>query len=252
MNGPHSLASNQDTQRVLLRVRTAWEQAVHSMQKMYQASVVKPASVYEIFQVDQAPGDDEVKVLVGPIVLNVPERPNRANADLYVVLGGWITFEGPDFKSAPLKTKDFGTQVGYFRSKSGALKHVYGAHYDMDETRPGHPVFHAQLKPQLAFGDTVQAQFSVKGDVIPDMGNILKTVRTPSAQMDVFSVMTQICADHLVGEESSPEVLGAFAGLRASCDFLIGAAHRLDYLNTAPASHCYRSTHWYDAPSPQA
>ena len=222
------------------------------MQKMYQASVVKPSSAYEIFRIDPAAGPDEVKLLVGPIVFNVPERPNRAKADLYIVVQGWLSFEGPDYKAAPLKTKNFGTQVGYFRSKAGALEHVYGAHYDMDEVRPGHPVFHAQIAPQLAFGGNVRDQFSVEGDVVGDMGNILKTVRTPCAQMDVFAVMTQICADHLIWKDSSVEVMGAFKGLRVSCDFLVGAAHRLAYLNVEPATQCYRSTHWYDAPAAQA
>lgn len=249
MNGHPSLASERDVQRVLLRVRTAWEQAVHSMQQMYQASVVKPANPYEIFSADSGAGNDEVKLLVGPIVFNVPERPNRAKADLYIVVEGWLTFEGPDFKAAPLRTKNFGTQVGYFRSKAGALEHVYGAHYDMDEVRPGHPVFHAQIGPQLAFGGNVQDQFSVEGEIVADMGNILKTVRTPSAQMDIFAVMIQICADHLIWKDSSVEVMGAFTGLRASCDFLVGAAHRLAYLNAVPAAHCYRSTHWYGAPA---
>ena len=251
MNGRRSLASEREAQRVLLRVRMAWEQAVHSMQQMYQASVVKPADLFAIFRVDPDSGDDEVKLLVGPIVFNVPERPNRAKADLYIVVEGWLTFEGPDFKGTPLRTKNFGTQVGYFRSRAGALEHVYGAHYDMDEARFGHPVFHAQIGPQLAFGGNVHDQFSVAGEILPGMGNTLKTVRTPSAQMDVFAVMTQICADHLIWKDSSVEVMGAFTGLRASCDFLIGAAHRLAYLNAAQAAHCYRSTHWYDAPAAQ-
>ena len=245
MNGHHSLASERDAQRVLASVRTAWERAVHNMQQMYQASVVKPGNLYEIFRVDSGAADDEVKLLVGP------ERPNSARADLYIAVQGWLTFEGPDFKATPLRTKNFGTKVGYFRSKAGALKHVYGAHYDMDEVRPGHPVFHAQIGPQLDFGGSVQHQFSVKGEVEADMGNILRTVRTPSAQMDVFAVMTQICADHLIWKGSSAEVMNAFTGLRSSCDFLVGAAHRLGFLNAMPAANCYRSTHWYKAPTVQ-
>jgi hypothetical protein len=185
MNGRLSLASNRDGQRVLQRARTAWEHAVHNMLQMYQASVVKPTSSYEIFGIDPDAAEDEIKLLVKPIVFNVPERPNHADADLYIVVEGWLSFEGPDFKSEPLKTKNFGTKIGYFRSKAGALEHVYGAHYDMDEMHPGHPVFHAQVGPQLNFGSNVQNQFSVLGNVVPRMGNILKTVRTPSAQMDV-------------------------------------------------------------------
>jgi hypothetical protein len=67
--------------------------------------------------------------------------------------------------------------------------------------------------------------------------------------MDVFSVFTQICADHLVYAKSSQEVKDAFDALRSSCNFFYGAAHRLTYLNSLPASSCYRSTHWYEAPN---
>ena len=80
------------------------------------------------------------------------------------------------------------------------------------------------------------------------MGRILRNVRTPSAQMDIFAVITQVCADHLIGASSSPDVRSAFGILRNASDFFVGAAHRLAYLNTEPAIGCYRSKYWYDAP----
>jgi len=236
--------------RVLRQVQSAWDQAVHGVGQMNQSSLIKPA--YNIFQLDQNAPDDVVKINVGPIVFNVPERPNHRRADLFIVVKGWLTFEGPDFRTLPLKTKDFGTEVAYFRSKANGLEHVYGAHYDMDEVRPGHPVFHAQISAQVEFGASVQELFGLDAQVINKMESILGTVRTPSAQMDVFSVVTQICADHLMGEAAAAEVSGAFKGLRQACDFLIGAAHRLAYLNTVPAIDCYRSTHWYDSPAANA
>jgi hypothetical protein len=79
---------------------------------------------------------------------------------------------------------------------------------------------------------------------------LLRNVRTPSAQMDIFSVIAQICADHLIHEKSGIEVRQAFAKMRSECNFFIGAAHRMTYLNADVAPICYRSTHWYTGNDP--
>jgi hypothetical protein len=118
----------------------------------------------------------------------------------------------------------------------------------MDEVKSGHPVFHVQFGSQLSFGESVKNVFRIEDDIIDCIGNILGTVRIPSAQMDVFSIITQICADHLMGENSGPEVKRAFRKIREECDFLVGAAHRMQFLNEQPAIGCYRSTHWYRSP----
>lgn len=229
---------------------SAWGDAVYSLAQMNQATLHRPRTAYEVFELDETAPDEVVKFIVKPAVFFVPERPNRRRSDLYVVVKGWLTFAGPDFTSIPLKTKDFGTEVAYFRSKDGALQHVYGAHYDMDEGRAGHPVFHAQFGSQFASSGAIREQFQVEGEFNNLIGTTLGTVRTPSAQMDVFSVLTQIGADHLMGEASAAEVHRAFEQLKTACDFLIGAAHRMAFLNTERARSCYRSTHWYDAPAP--
>lgn len=243
---------NRDAPRVLQRVADAWQSATFGLTQMYQASQIAPSSGFEVFRIDTAAPDAVVKLDFGPIVFYVPERPNRRGPDLFVVAKGWLTFEGPDFKAAPLRTKTFGTEVAYFRQKGGALEHVYGAHYDMDEENAGHPVFHVQFGSKQAFGGAVHELFKRDEAVVDKTGVILGTVRTPSAQMDIFSVLAQIGADHLMGPSPSPEVKKAFTGLRSSCDFLVGAAHRLAYLNGAHAAGCYRAAHWYEAPAANA
>ena len=104
----------------------------------------------------------------------------------------------------------------------------------------------AQMCSQEEFGATVRDFFNLPLDPGKDLAaGLLRNVRMPTAQMDVFSVITQIGADHLVSETSSLEVRAAFGKLREACDFFMGAAGRLAYLNSMGASHCYRSTHWY-------
>ena len=126
--------------------------------------------------------------------------------------------------------------------------HVYGVHYDMDEVSPGHPVFHAQFRTQAAMASVIEDRFRLRFDSsCEDMSQgLLRNVRVPTAQMDIFSVITQIGADHLLAKTSGPEVRTAFGRLRGACDFFLGAGARAAYLSKFPASHCYRSTHWYE------
>jgi hypothetical protein len=122
----------------------------------------------------------------------------------------------------------------------------------MDEERPGHPVFHVQFSSKEQFGAAVLDLFKREEAIVDRTGTILGTVRTPTAQMDIFSVLAQICADHLMGPSPSAEVKKAFTGLRSNCDFLVGAGHRLAYLNGDHAAGCYRAGHWYEAPAANA
>lgn len=122
----------------------------------------------------------------------------------------------------------------------------------MDESNPGHPVFHAQFGSKQAFGGAVHDLFKRDELIVDRLGVILGTVRTPTAQMDIFSVVAQICADHLMGPDPSDDLKKAFARLRSNCDFLVGAGHRLPFLSAPHATECYRASHWYEAPAANA
>ena len=221
------------------------------MRRMEVSSAVAPSDGWAIIRAATDVPDDVVGLEVGPVVFNVPVRANSGLSDLYVVVEGRIVFEG-DMRADILTTRTFGTRIGYFHLDAGTLNHVYGAHYDMDEVHAGHPVFHAQISEQMALGEPVKAQLGIESEIARSMGVFLNNVRTPSAQMDFFAVMTQVCADHLLGAGSSADAKNAFGVLRNASDFFVGAAHRLEYLNAAPAPRCYRSKHWYDSPSANA
>jgi hypothetical protein len=223
-------------------IHGAWSVVSQAVQAMYSASAIRPQQAVDVFRLDASAPDDEVKFIINPIVFNLPERATRQDANLYVVLSGWLSFEG-DFKSVPLRTRTYGTEVGYFRTKRQDIYHVYGAHYDLDE-KAGHPVFHAQIGSQVGFVAAVNSHFHKKFESPTDhVTHLLPNVRTPSAQMDVFSVITQLCADHLF--DGSPTAINSFSKMRNATQFFWGAAHRMTQLQSAPASCCYRSTHWY-------
>jgi hypothetical protein len=238
----NSSGSSRGTILVTRQLSAAWSSATYNIKQM--SGVVK-STAGAVFK----PGshvDDLVEIIVEPIVLQVPERRNSGKPNLYVVLTGRLAVEGPDFR-APLKTRTFATRVAYFRQRHGELEHVFGIHYDMDEGRSDHPVFHAQVCPLLGLGGHACEAFNLTADITNAMGPILRNVRMPSAQMDIFAAVTQVCADHLLGEGSGDVEQRAFDELRKNCDTLVGAAHRLAFLNGALAAGCYRSTHWYDS-----
>lgn len=234
----------------------AWSGISTAMKRMYPSVVISPSTSADIFAPDSAA--EGPKFNIGPVVFKVPERAKDGKsrgdqAKLYIVVEGWIAFGDVLQGTNYLTTLDFGTQVGYFREKDEQLIHVYGVHYDMDEKLPGHPVFHAQMSTQADMAPTVEKYFNLKFDSENDVPRrLLRNVRTPTAQMDVFSVITQIGADHLVSKASSEEVIFAFAKLRAACDFFYGAGGRFAYLSEYPASYCYRSTHWYNRATSEA
>lgn len=236
---------NRDTQFLMNRIQQAWSDICAGMQKMYQSSSVRPSGLYDIFSIDSSGAAGEIRLNVSPVVFNVPERADRRDTNLFIVVSGWISFESANLRAAPLKTRAFGTKIGYFRAKGGMLEHVYGAHYDIDESQSGHPVFHAQISPQMGFSAHIVDTFHLEAVSHDFVKPILSGVRTPTAQMDIFSVFIQICADHLIFSKSNEETKIAFAALRDSCGFFSGAAHRLTYLNSEIAAACYRSNHWY-------
>ena len=237
-----------DALTVQKHLMTAWNAVKVGMRAMYPGSVIRPIDGLEIFQVDPRAVDQEVMVTVKPIVFKVTERAKTPNTNLFVAVEGWLSFELPIDKNSKLRTKSFSTNVGYFRYKHPTLEHVYGAHYDIDERGLGHPVFHAQIGTQMDLLAHVNEHYRPQRTAEDRVTKILRNVRTPSAQMDIFSVVAQICADHLIHEDSGQEVRDAFSTMRASCDFFIGAAHRMEYLKNEPAPSCYRSTHWYAGP----
>lgn len=237
-----------ETTSVLNELQTAWRGVQVAIVRMGHGSDIRPKDVATIFNLELV--EAGVKVTAGPIAFRVPEKPSSSSSHLYAVVSGWIVLATKAPQQAKRDTVRFGTQVGYFRENANVLTHVYGTHYDMDEELPGHPVFHAQMCSQVEFAEVISDLFRTTYTCVVDHSQgLLGNVRTPTAQMDVFSVITQIGADHFVSETSAPEVRSAFADLRLACDFFYGAASRLTYLNQPPATHCYRSTHWYERPA---
>ena len=237
---------NRQALRVSQKVHQAWISAIDNMKHMSHASIVRPQIPDEIFRLDKDVPEDVIKFEIQPVVFMVPERANDKAANLFIVMSGWLSFYAIGDRNDSIKTRDFGTRVAYFRRKDDQLEHIYGAHYDMDVSGRGHPVFHAQVGSQMEIGNNIETQFRIDDERVDYLAKVSRSIRTPTAQMDVFSVFAQICADHLMWEDSAEEVERAFDRTRSVCSFFVGAAHRLAFLQEREVIECYRSVHWYE------
>lgn len=234
--------------KVLRSFYNIWDTKAREMKIMQQSALVRPVSAQEVIQIDES--DESVtKLRCGPAVFMLSEKAGNP-PKLFVVVDGSICIETTQ-SSDVFQTKWFRTKVGYFRKKpNNHLVHVYGVHYDMDQSRYGHPVFHAQMGPAHDLASAIKRRFQLNLTVEEDhVSRILRNVRTPPAQMDFFSVFTQLCADHLISEhtpiQTDDPVRIAFSNVQSACRKIRGAAHELPQLSKPPATDCYRSSHWY-------
>jgi hypothetical protein len=205
----------------------------------------RPDDGYGIFSlVDYPKVQGQVQFNIAPVTFNVPERAD-SSSDLYIVAEGriYLDYEALE-KESRLSTVGFATQVGYFRlTIDGKLCHVYGAHYDFSEDEIGHPVFHGQMKSFNEHGALVSETFTLDCESTDLIKGVLRNVRVPTAQMDFFSVILQICADHLISADSGEDQKDAFNQLREASRSLQGAGHLWPQLKDV--SICMKSHHWY-------
>ena len=96
-----------------------------------------------------------------------------------------------------------------------------------------------------SFSDYIAERYQVDVPVRDPVKDLIRTVRLPVAQMDVFSLFVQLCADHLMSATSGPEERDAFNALVQNGGFCQGAGFQIARLATDEARTCYRARHWY-------
>lgn len=115
--------------------------------------------------------------------------------------------------------KKYKTSVLYCRpirpSSDNEFKDPVGYHYDFDSNvDPAHPVFHAQ-QDNTTLIDEVSAQFSSS---FPEgSSNAFGSARIPTCQLDFYSAILMIIADHLVDHSESDDV-SIFKELIEQCE----------------------------------
>lgn len=235
-------------QRIALReLGKAWENACVYFDQL--GGEVDSSRSVQVFAADNSrpPQPDRYAFLVKPVTFVVPERAKNPMDLIYIVAKGRIVISATD--AHLLKTLDFSTGVAYFRRKNDGdknsmkLDHVYGAHFDYAPNHRGHPKFHVQMNDLDELKSVVAAKYHVPTDDGSNhMTSILRNARLPSAQMDIFSFMLQVAADHLICEDSTASDMDKLKDLAAEVSRLKGLP---DILPGVTTNQCTRSVHWY-------
>jgi hypothetical protein len=239
---------DRESSGILRRLVTQWDHVNAELARLQSTAEVRPENGYDVFQIVDTGATTVAAFELLPVVFNLPERANHVSPNLFVVIKGRLLFDRKEYSEREiLATSAFGTQAAYFRRTPGGLDHVYGAHYDFALDEIGHPVFHGQMRSYVDLAAHVKSQYSIQGEVSDSVKGVLRNVRVPTAQMDVFSMFIELCADHLLYEKSGPEEKDAFNSLLSRSVFCQGAAFQLPRLATEEARTCYRARHWYPA-----
>lgn len=224
-----------------------WSMLSTWLQRVNPRAIFKPKDPAAVLAGLPVTHSDYITADWGPVVFNLPEKASRARYDLYVVVHGLMSFDLAAFRdNKRLVGHHYATRVAYFRLKSDRADHVYGAHYDFSLAEPGHPTFHSQVRDFTEeYWPIVEEQFRTPRTPESKVGGILQGVRIPTAHMDAFSAVIQLCADHLVHRSLGPDERRAFNSMLKMSSECQGAAHRFERLGSEAARHCYRAQHWY-------
>jgi hypothetical protein len=226
-------------------IATHWESFVAGVQSLSSSVDIRPPDItFNLFPFDE--NEQTSNFELRPVVLVLPERADHTETNLHVVVSGTISIDRDHFQEhKTLRTVKFQTRVAYFRLKpaAGVLEHVYGAHYDYEANAAAHPVFHSQVK---SFAD-MRVHINGYDDLQfqDHLERILTRVRVPTAQMDFFSLVVQLVADHLISAASGESEIEIFLALINKSKNVQGAGHLIPRLGTEPAIQCYRAAHWY-------
>lgn len=222
-----------------------WESFVAGVQSLSSSVDIRPNEItYNLDPFDE--NEHTSNFDLKPVVLVLPERADHAEANLHVVVSGTLSVDRAYYREhKALRTVKFQTRVGYFRLKPATriLEHVYGAHYDYEASAPAHPVFHVQMKSFADLRVHVDGYDSL--EFHDHLEKVLSRVRIPTAQMDFFSLVLQLIADHLLSASSGEAEIKAFSALIDTSKNVQGAGYLTQRLGMAPAIHCYRALHWY-------
>ena len=229
----------------------AWENVTTSICKINSAVVIIPRHPTEILRIKDL--EDKVEFSIKkPIVFSIPERSKTqslkdSTKELVVAVSGRLSFEKNISigklkltESGKFKTKNFGTNVEYFRVIKGqknVLKFLCSVHYDYEPKKINHPIFHTQLsnKPKLIY-ETNYRRYHIDE---PEE-EIFQNFRIPSTQQDIFSALVQLSSDHLLSD--SEEAFERLMAIRQVSDFFVSADFKSE-LNTEP--QCMRSIRFF-------
>lgn len=226
----------------------AWGELGAALAKMGADCEVKPSDHNAAFEIDENDGAS-IKVDIRPVVFRLPEKAQSPGSKIFVTVKGKIHFTIDAGRDEPMAYY-FATTVGYFRRRGNLVDHILGIHYDYDDRRAGHPVFHAQLKSCAVHREIINQHYREDFGLGTDhMSGAAEKVRLPTAHMDAFSVFVQLLADHLINENSPAPTLATFEQAREKLMFFKSDPDRSKRLDVVFKEKCFRGPRWYPEPA---
>jgi len=168
-------------------------------------------TVYSGVIIYEQPDDSSCSLKVS--FQGLPQRPGSVkgsteNVFITAMLSGAV-------KDGKAHLTHYGTEIGYYRQTSASrplcdLLPITGYHYDFDcdGKKFNHPVFHAQ--PKATAGDRyIRLSRDITHQGYPHSDE-LRTIRIPTPQMDIFSSIVMILADHVILPDDPKRKFGDF------------------------------------------
>jgi hypothetical protein len=247
---PGLLKVDKETLGIRGKLLSEWSRTKTNLQQLNSTFNYRPRDDEAIVRQGDRSSAESVSLDVGPLAFNVPERGDSSIGRLFIYLDGSLEFSRKTWiDSGRLEITSTTAEAAYFAVRKGELVLVYGGHYDYALGQQGHPAFHHQLRNNLfEGGEFIKQQFNLSYQIKDGLEGVLRNVRVPSAQMDAFSCMLKIAADHLLPQGPSPHQRDAFNALRGSstlCGISCNAQSPPSLLPHVLPYSCYRARHWY-------
>lgn len=134
---------------------------------------------------------------------NVSQKGTRRSKRICIYISGKFVITGRS-QDGRLQISRYSTQLLYCSPKESykynELKVSSGLHFDFEhEVQPVHPIFHMQLD-NSALADEIQYYHKYIETVEPMQGEN-RFFRVPTSQMDIFSTLVMILADHFIDKQ---------------------------------------------------
>lgn len=155
--------------------------------------------------------------------VGIPERSKlmgRATKKISVLLVGRLCSE---VNNKALNPTYYTTEALYCDQRASAPKKldaVHGFHFDYEDSAPhAHPVFHAHydLSASRRWYSEIDTRIEIQNIEFIDDRREHRSIRIPTAQMDIFSVILMIVAGHWVNSSDTNQV-DSFSRLLSDTD----------------------------------
>lgn len=238
--------------RIRQRLATEWSRIQVDLARLGNVSI-SPADDTRILKLSPDARAEEIAIDFGPVVFNVPERGTHLTNRLFIYIDGTYRFRRSAWEGeGEIETIGVQSKAAYFRLDSaGTLCLVHGVHFDHDPIGVGHPIFHMQHRGNFdTCGVFVRTECKIGGKVTSEISKTLRNVRSASAQLDAFSVILQVAADHLLPQSPTPDQRHAFNAMLSRgmlcCKYCCaGEPQRAPESAPTGPFRCFRARHWY-------